>query len=121
MSLTRPEMISGTHIVLYSKDAKADRKFFRSVLKFSYVDAGNGWLMFALPPAELAFHPAKKGDSQGFFLMCDDLKTTIKMLKQKKVRCSAPNEQGWGTLALITLPSGSEIGIYQPWHPLAQH
>jgi len=112
-------MISGAHIVLYSKDAEADRKFFQNVLKFPHVDAGNGWLIFALPPTELAFHPTKKGDSQGFFLMCDDLKATIKMLKQKNVQCSAPIEEDWGAVALITLPSGSEIGLYQPKHPLA--
>jgi hypothetical protein len=114
-------MISGAHVVLYSKDAESDRKFFRNVLKFPYVDAGEGWLIFALPQTELAVHPSKKNDSHGFFLMCDDLKTTVKMLKQKKVKCSAPDELEWGTVSLITLPSGAEIGIYQPKHPLAPH
>jgi predicted enzyme related to lactoylglutathione lyase len=114
-------MISGAHIVLYSKDAEADRKFFRGVLKFPHVDTGNGWLIFALPLTELAVHPSKKDDGQSLFLICDDLETTLKKLKHKKVQYSAPNEQEWGTVALITMPSGSEIGLYQPKHPLAHH
>jgi hypothetical protein len=112
-------MISGAHIILYSTDAEADRKFFRDVLKFPHVDAGDGWLIFALPPTELAVHPSKEHDSHGFFLTCDDLMGTIKALKQKKVKCSLPSEQEWGTVAMITLPSGREIGVYQPKHPLA--
>jgi len=112
-------MISGAHIVLYSKNAEADRKFFRNILKFPHVDAGDGWLIFALPPAELAVHPAKEDDSHGLFLMCNDIKATIKALRQKKVKCSAPDEQEWGMVAMVTLPSGGELGMYQPKHPLA--
>jgi catechol 2,3-dioxygenase-like lactoylglutathione lyase family enzyme len=112
-------MISGAHVVLYSTNVQADRKFFRDVLKFPFVDAGDGWLIFALPPTELAVHPSKKGDPNGFFLMCDDLKATIKALKQKRVKCSNSNEQQWGTVSTVTLPSGKEIGLYQPKHKLA--
>jgi|SRR5579872_1567717 len=114
-------MISGAHVVIYSRDAKADREFFRNVLKFNHIDAGDGWLIFALPQTELAIHPSKGDDSHGFFLMCDDLGATIKALKERKVKCSVPSEQTWGTIVMITLPSGSEIGIYQPKHKLAHH
>jgi len=112
-------MISGAHVVIYSRDAEADRKFFRNVLKFRHIDAGDGWLIFALPPTELAIHPSKDDDSHGFFLICDDIKSTIKNLKQKKVKCSPFYEQEWGTVAMISLPSGSEIGMYQPKRRLA--
>ncbi len=112
-------MISGAHFILFSKDADADREFFRKVLKFPHVDAGEGWLIFALPPAELAVHPAEKNGSHELYLLCDDLKATIKALKQKKVRCSAPVERGWGTITKVTLPGGGELGLYQPKHPLA--
>jgi len=94
-------MISGANVVLYSCDAEADRKFFRNVLKFPYVDAGGEWLIFALPPAELAVHPANQGDSHELFLMSNDLKATIKKLKQKKVKCSDPNEEEWGIVVKV--------------------
>jgi hypothetical protein len=112
-------MISGAHAIIFSTDAEADREFFRKVLKFPHVDAGDGWLIFALPPAELAVHPAKKNGSHEIYLLCDDLKATVRTLKQKKVRCSSPSEQSWGTIVRVTLPSGSKIGLYQPKHPLA--
>ena len=112
-------MIPGAHFILFSKDADAEREFFRKVLKFPHVDAGEGWLIFALPPAELAVHPAEKNGSHELYLLCDDLKATIKALKQKKVRCSAPVERGWGTITKVTLPGGGELGLYQPKHPLA--
>jgi catechol 2,3-dioxygenase-like lactoylglutathione lyase family enzyme len=88
-------MISGAHIIIYSADAEADRKFFRDVLKLPHVDAGDGWLIFALPPAELAVHPAEENGSHELYLLCDDLKATMKELKQKKVMCSSPAEQAW--------------------------
>ena len=112
-------MISGAHIVLYSKDAEADREFFRKILKFPHVDAGEGWLIFALPPAEVAVHPAEENGSHELYLMCDDLKSKIKALKQKRVRISAPAKQRWGTIVNVKLPSGGDLGLYQPKHPLA--
>lgn len=116
-------LISGAHVVIYSENAKADRKFFRDVLKFPYVDAGDGWLIFALPPAEVAIHPSKSsskdGEEHSLFLTCDDLESTIKSLKRKKIKCRVIGEQSWGKVAMITLPSGGELGLYQPKHPIA--
>jgi hypothetical protein len=116
-------LISGAHVVIYSKDAVADRKFFRDVLKFSYVDAGDGWLIFTLPPAEVAVHPLKSSSKEevahSLFLMCDDLESTMKSLKRRKVKCGVIDEQSWGKVAMIKLPSGAELGLYQPKHPVA--
>ena len=109
-------MISGAHFILYSADADADRRFFRDVLKLPSVDAGGGWLIFALPPAELAVHPSEDAGTHELFLVCDDLDATIRVLKRRKIRCSAPSRQSWGRIIHITLPSGVEIGLYQPSH-----
>ena len=122
-------MINGTHILLYSNDPEADREFFRDVLNFPAVDAGGGWLIFGLPPGEVGIHPAdhvKKQSHAGrdlavavIYLMCDDLKATIKSLESKKVACSPIEEEAWGRKTTLRLPSGSEIGLYQPAHPTA--
>jgi hypothetical protein len=112
-------LISGAHFILHSKDAERDREFFRDILNFPHVDAGEGWLIFALPPAEIAVHPSEEDGSHGLYLMCDDLKATIRSLKQKKVKCSPAVERGWGVLAKIKLPGGGELGLYEPKHPLA--
>ncbi len=114
-------MISGAHVVLYSADAEADRAFFRDVLRFPHVDAHDGWLIFALPPAEVAVHPATENGSHELYLMCDDLKATVRAVKAKKVKRSAPVEEQWGTLSMISLPGGGKLGLYQPKHPLAHH
>jgi len=111
-------MIIGAHVIVYSKDPEADRAFFREVLKFSSVDAGHGWLIFALPSAE-AFHPSEKNDVHELYFMCDDLKATMESLKGKKVKCGPVTEQRWGTLTTISLPGGGKIGLYQPKHPTA--
>ncbi|MGA7861793.1 MAG: extradiol dioxygenase [Thermoplasmata archaeon] len=116
-----PKNVSGAHVILFSTDADADREFFRTVLKFPHVDAGEGWLIFALPPSELAVHPAERNGPHELYLMCDSIQATIKALKQKKVKCSVPKDQGWGTLATITLPGGGKLGLYQPNHPRAHH
>src|SRR5260221_11694550 len=76
-------MIFGAHVVLSSKDAAADRAFCRDALGFASVDAGHGWLIFALPPAELAVHPAEEGERHELFFMCDDLKAEIVALEEK--------------------------------------
>jgi len=112
-------MISGAHVIVYSQDADADRAFFRDVLGFANVDAGHGWLIFALPPAEAAFHPAEKNGQHELYLMCDDLKAEMQALAEKGVSCSEVQEARWGSITVITLPSGSEIGLYQPKHPTA--
>lgn len=110
-------MISGAHMVIYSADAAADRAFFRDVLGFSSVDAGQGWLIFALPPSELAVHPAESNGRHEVFLMCDDIAATVTMLKTKGISCSGIEDQGWGLLTQIALPGGGTLGLYQPRHP----
>jgi hypothetical protein len=112
-------MIMGAHVIVYSKDPEADRALFRDVLKFPSVDAGDGWLIFALPPAEAAFHPSEKNDVHELYFMCDDLKSTMAWLKGKKVKCGPVTEQRWGTLTTISLPGGGKIGLYQPKHATA--
>jgi catechol 2,3-dioxygenase-like lactoylglutathione lyase family enzyme len=112
-------MISGAHIIAYSKDAEADRDFFRDTLGFASVDAGHGWLIFALPPAEAAFHPSDKNNRHEFYLMCDDLKAEMLALGKKGVVCSKVQEERWGSLTKIQLPGGGEVGLYQPKHPTA--
>jgi len=110
-------MISGAHIVLYSKDAEADRAFFRDVLGFKSVDAGHGWLIFALPPSEAAFHPSDRNGSHEFYLMCDDLNAEMAAFASKGVQCSNVHEERWGSITRLRLPGGSELGLYQPKHP----
>jgi len=102
---------------VYTKDAEADRAFFRDVLQFSSVDAGHGWLIFAMPPLEAAFHDSDKNDQHELFFMCDDMAATLKDLKSKRVKVSDVSEQRWGKLATLTLPGGGKIGLYEPSHP----
>lgn len=111
-------MINGAHVILYSQDAEADRAFIRDVLGFSGVDAGGGWLIFQLPPAEVAVHPADS-PSHELYLMCDDLGETLAGLAARGVAVSAPQDAGGGTRASVTLPGGGKLGIYQPRHPTA--
>ena len=111
-------MINGAHIILYSTDAEADRVFIRDVLGFAGVDAGDGWLIFKLPPAEIAVHPTDGPGKHEFSLMCDDIEKTLADLTARGVTISHPaSDQGWGVLASMKLPSGSELSIYQPRHP----
>ena len=112
-------MIFGAHVVVYSKDPTADRAFFREVLGTSFVDAGHGWLIFALPPAELAVHPAEEHARHELYFMCDDLTSEISALQEKGVGCSAVQEARWGSITKIRLPGGGEVGLYQPNHPTA--
>jgi catechol 2,3-dioxygenase-like lactoylglutathione lyase family enzyme len=108
-------MIFGAHMVIFSSDADADRAFISDVLGFEHVDAGSGWLIFGLPPAELAVHPAA-GPGGGLYLMCDDLAVEIGRLAGLGVACSAVEEARWGSVTMIPLPGGGEIGLYQPRH-----
>jgi catechol 2,3-dioxygenase-like lactoylglutathione lyase family enzyme len=112
-------MITGTHVIVSSKDPEKDRAFFRDVLKFPAVDAGHGWLIFALPPAEAAFHPSEKNDLHELYFMFDDLKSTMESLKAMKVNCGSVTEERWGSLTTVSLPGGGKIGLYQPKHPTA--
>jgi catechol 2,3-dioxygenase-like lactoylglutathione lyase family enzyme len=112
-------MIFGAHVIIYSKDAAADRTFLRDVLGFASVDAGHGWLIFALPPAELAVHPAEESDRPELYFMCNDLKAEISLLGKQGVRCSDVQEARWGSIVKIQLPGGGEVGLYQPRHPTA--
>jgi catechol 2,3-dioxygenase-like lactoylglutathione lyase family enzyme len=111
-------MIFGAHIVVYSKNAEADRAFFRDVLGLKSVDAGHGWLIFVLPPAEAAFHPCAE-ESRELYFMCDDLKAEIASLARKGVKCSKVEEARWGSITKMELPGGGNIGLYQPKHPTA--
>lgn len=112
-------MFTGAHIIVYSKDPEADLAFFRDVLEFPSVDAGHGWLIFALPPAEAAFHPAKENNTHELYFMCDDVHAAINLLQSKGIACTPVMQERWGSLTKITLPSGSQIGLYQPKHPTA--
>jgi len=122
-------MIIGSHILFYSKDPEADRAFFRDALGFPSVDVGEGWLIFAMPPAEAAFHPTEHVFTQQhagqallgavLYLMCDDLETFTAALKKKNVHCTDFQQARWGTSTTIPLPSGGSIGLYQPRHATA--
>ena len=112
-------MIFGAHVIIYSKDEPADRAFLQDVLGFPSVDAGHGWLIFGLPPAEVAVHPAEEVTGHELYFMCDDLNAEIASLQQKDVRCSAVEDPRWGSVTRIRLPGGGEVGLYQPKHPTA--
>jgi catechol 2,3-dioxygenase-like lactoylglutathione lyase family enzyme len=122
-------MIIGSHILFYSKDPEADRAFFRDILGFRSVDVGEGWLIFAMPPAEAAFHPTDQAFVQQhggqallgavLYLMCDDLEALAAWLRKKNVVCTEFQDAGWGTSTTIPLPSGGSIGMYQPRHAMA--
>jgi catechol 2,3-dioxygenase-like lactoylglutathione lyase family enzyme len=112
-------MISGAHVVVYSKNAEADRAFFRDVLRFKSVDAGHGWLIFAWPPAEAAFHPSDENSRNELYFMCDSLEAEKATLAKKGVKCSEVQEARWGSITKMRLPGGGEIGLYQPKHPTA--
>ena len=112
-------MISGIHAIIYSKQAERLREFLRDVLKLPSVDAGHGWLIFAAPPAELAIHPDEDSYHE-LYLMCDDVQKTVELLTASGVTLSAPiADRGWGLVTRLKLPSGDEIGLYQPKHPTA--
>ena len=110
-------MIFGAHVILYSNDAEADRAFMAEVLGFPSVDAGGGWQIFALPPAEVAVHPSGDRPSADLYLMCDDLDATMDSLTARGVRCSDVEQARWGSVTRIGLPGGGVIGVYQPRHP----
>ena len=113
-------MINGVHALIYAEDAEKTRAFFKDVLGFRAVDAGHGWLIFKLPPAELGIHPAEEGGVRHqLYLMCDDVKKTVASLKKKRVKCSPIKDEGWGLVTSMAIPGGGTIGLYQPKHPTA--
>jgi len=113
--------VSGAHVIVYSRDADADRRFVRDVLGFPHVDAGGGWLIFKLPPAEAAVHPSESADGPGheLYLMCDNLDATLRDLAERGVECGAVSDARWGRLSRFRLPGGSQVGIYEPRHARA--
>lgn len=115
-------MIIGAHSLIYAKDAEKARAFFRDVLEFPHVDAGEGWLIFALPPGEVGIHPTMGGGQaeHEIHLMCDDVKKTVAALKAKGVTFTQPIvDRGYGIVTALQIPGGGELGLYQPRHPLA--
>lgn len=117
-------MITGAHTIIYASDANAARAFFRDVLGFPSVDAGEGWLIFGLPPAELAAHPLEGGEAgrHELFLMCDDIRRTVEELRGKGVEFTSDvTDQGWGLLTSLRIPGGGEISLYEPRHLRPSH
>lgn len=109
-------MITGAHSIIYSTNPDADRAFLRDVLKLTNVDVGGGWLIFGLPPAEVAVHPGEANDVHEFYLMCDDVEAFITEMNEHKIACGPVHNQGWGLLTQVTLPGGGKLGVYQPRH-----
>jgi predicted enzyme related to lactoylglutathione lyase len=111
--------IIGMHALMYSKKDEATRRFFRDVLGFPAVDAGHGWLIFTAPPTELAIHPTEDAEHHELYLMCDNIEATVAELGKKGVVTRPIQEQPWGRLTQLRLPSGDELGLYEPRHPMA--
>ena len=109
-------MFNGAHVVIYSSDANADRDFFRDVLHMPNIDVGSGWLIFSLPPSELAFHPHEDSTTHEFYFMCDNIEDTCAILADHGVECATVEDQGWGLLSSFKLPGGGGVGFYQPRH-----
>jgi len=109
-------MITGVHSIIYSTDPQADMAFFKDILKFNNVDAGHGWLIFGLPPSELAIHPADENGKQEFYLITDDIHLFVKEMNEHKVNCTEVETHRWGLLTHLTLPSGSKLDVYEPKH-----
>jgi catechol 2,3-dioxygenase-like lactoylglutathione lyase family enzyme len=113
-------VINGSHVILFSNDPEADRQFFADVLGRPNVDAGGGWLIFSLPPAELAMHPADGRSAHELFFMCDDVEETVRELQAKGVEFTEGiSDERWGRLTRFRLPGGSDVGLYEPRHPRA--
>lgn len=109
-------MLTGAHSIIYSTNAEADRAFLRDVLKLTTVGAGHGWLIFGLPPAEVAVHPGDANDVHEFFLMCDDVNAFIAEMAEHQIACAPVRDQGYGLVTELTLPGGGKLGVYQPRH-----
>ena len=115
-------MITGVHAVLFTTEAEALRGFFSDVLALPSVDAGGGWPIFPLPPAELAAHPSDEGGRHEVYFMCDDIEATVDELRGKGIETGGPvTDQGWGLMTSLRLPGGVEVGLYEPRHPRPEH
>jgi len=108
--------IVGAHSILYSTNPEADRAFLRDVIGLTHLDVGGGWLIFGLPPSEVAVHPGEQNDVHEFYLMCDDVGSFVAAMEKKRVSCSSVRNLGWGLLTTVTLPGGGKLGVYQPRH-----
>jgi catechol 2,3-dioxygenase-like lactoylglutathione lyase family enzyme len=109
-------VINGAHVIIYSSDSEADRAFLRDVLGLPHVDVGHGWLIFGLPPSEIAVHPAENGGDHELFFMCEDVEALVEGLAGREIACSEIEDLGWGRLTRVTLPGGGKVGIYEPRH-----
>ena len=109
-------MIIGAHSVIYSKKPDVDRAFLKDVLQLTNVDVGDGWLIFGLPPSEVAVHPSDQNSLHEFYLMCDDIEAFGAQMKKKRIACGPVRDMGWGLLSQLTLPGGGKLGVYQPRH-----
>jgi len=120
--LCRPEsstidsMIIGAHSIIYSRNPEADRAFLKDVLQLTNVDVGHGWIIFGLPPSEVAVHPGEKNDVHEFYLMSNDIESFVAEMKKHNIDCSPTQQMGWGLLTHVTLPGGGKLGVYQPRH-----
>ncbi len=110
------KMVTGAHSIIYSRNPEADRAFLRDVLGLPYVDVGDGWLIFGLPPAELAVHPSAKNNVHEFYFTCRDIDVFIAAMKAKGISCEPVQHLNWGQLTQVTLPGGGKLGVYQPLH-----
>jgi hypothetical protein len=109
-------MITGAHSILYSSDAEADKNFLKNILKLPNVDVGHGWLIFGLPPSEIAVHPAAENGPHEFYLLCDDINAFVKEMAGHNIACTEISSQRWGNVTQLTLPGGGKIGVYEPKH-----
>jgi hypothetical protein len=109
-------MIVGAHSIIYSASPDADRTFLRDVLELPSVDVGGGWLIFGLPPAEVAVHPSDENDVHEFYLMCDDVEAFVAEMRKRGIACGPVQNPGWGLITRVTLPGGGKLGVYQPRH-----
>lgn len=110
-------MISGMHTVLYSANPDADRAFLKDVLGLTHVDAGHGWLIFGLPPSEIAVHPSETNAPAELYFLCDDIEQFVARMAAENIACTPLQRQRWGLLTQLTLPGGGKMGVYQPLHP----
>jgi hypothetical protein len=110
-------MITGAHAIIYTRNADADREFLSSIFGLPAADAGGGWLIFGLPPSELAFHPSRKNNKHELYLLCDNVKKFVAEMEKRAVKCSPVQRQPWGLLTGVTLPGGGALGVYEPLHP----
>ena len=110
-------MITGAHSIIYSVNPEADRAFFRDVLAFNHVDVGDGWLIFALPPAEVAVHPSETNDGHELYLICDDVNAFVREMRARNIACTPVQDRRWGLITELTLPGGGTLGVYESKHP----